>query len=163
MFSQAHPWRGRFWRRRLALLGSVALVAIVVLIVGSGSSSRLVPHVAPARAAPQGPPVPLSVGGPMRARPIPPGFLGLSIEYKAIEQYAGRNPYAVNPVLVNLIKGLSPGQRPELRLGGDSTDRTWWPGPGARRPRGAYIKLNTLWGEVVGAVIHATDARTIVG
>ncbi len=141
----------------------VAVALALVLVLTSGSSPRLVPDVDRARADPVGPPVRMTVGGPLRARPIPPGFLGLSIEYKAIKEYAGRNPSAINPVLVGLIDALSPGQRPQLRIGGDSTDRSWWPGHGARKPLGAYIKLKPRWGEVAAALIHATDARTILG
>ena len=60
-------------------------------------------------------------------RPVRPGFVGVSLEYTALEAYAGRDPLAVNPVLVRLIRNLAPGQAPVLRIGGDSTDRTWAP------------------------------------
>ena len=39
----------------------------------------------------------LTVGGPATGRPIPPGFLGLSLEYSAIPAYAGTNPSADRP------------------------------------------------------------------
>src|SRR6185437_16316182 len=68
----------------------------------------------------------LSVGKPT-GRTIPSGFLGLSFEYPALAAYAGTDPGAVNPVLVQLIRNLSPGQAPILRIGGDTTDWTWWP------------------------------------
>ncbi len=146
----------------------LALAVAIILITGSSSKSHLVPHVDPAkadpvRAEPVGPPTAMTVFGPMRARPIAPGFLGLSLEYKSIGEYAGSNPNAINPILVQLISQLSPGQRPELRIGGDSTDRTWWPGHGATKPLGAYIKLNSRWGEVAHALIAALNARTILG
>jgi hypothetical protein len=148
----------------MTLVGAVVVVLAVVLVLTSGSSTpHLVPRVDRARADPVGPPVPMTVAGPLNARPIAPGFLGLSLEYRTVEEYAGRNPTAINPVFVHLLAQLSPGQRPEIRIGGDSTDRTWWPGRGAHKPLGAYIKLNARWGEVAAALIHALNARTTLG
>lgn len=105
----------------------------------------------------------MTVGAPLHVHPLPSGFLGLSLEYRAIDEYGGKDPRAINPLLVHLIEELSPGQRPELRIGGDSADRAWWPGPGARKPLGAYIRLNRHWGAVAAALVHATDARVILG
>jgi hypothetical protein len=156
--------RGKFWRRRFGLAAGVVVALATVIVLTTGSSApRLVPEVDRARADAVGPPMSVTVGAPLRARPIAPGFLGLSIEYRTIEEYSGMNPHAINPVLVQLIAALSPGQRPEIRIGGDSTDRTWWPGKGATRPLGAYIKLNRRWGEVAAALIHALNARTMLG
>ena len=59
--------------------------------------------------------------------PIQPGFVGLSLEYPAVPSYAGTAPDAPNPVFGQLIRDLAPGQSPVLRIGGDSTDHTWWP------------------------------------
>ena len=44
----------------------------------------------------------LTVGGPATSRPIPPGFLGLSVEYFAIPSYAGTDSSAIEPVFVQL-------------------------------------------------------------
>jgi hypothetical protein len=76
----------------------------------------------------------LTVGGPATSRAIPAGFLGLSLEYFAIPAYAGTNPSAINPVFVQLVRNLAGGNPPELRIGGDTTDRTWWPIPGCGPP-----------------------------
>ncbi len=55
--------------------------------------------------------------------------------------YTGRNPRAVNPVLVQLLRQLCPGQTPVLRIGGDSTDATWWPMRGVIPPGGVTYSL----------------------
>ena len=86
------------------------------------------------------------MGAPLRVRPLAGGFMGLSLEYRSIEEYGGRDPRAINPLLVRLIEELSPGERPDLRIGGDSTDRAWWPAPGVHKPLGAYIRLTANWG-----------------
>jgi hypothetical protein len=96
-------------------------------------------------------------------RPIPPGFVGLSIEIKALEDYAGTNPAAVNPVFLHLIEDLAPQQSPVLRLGGDSTDWSWWPVSGISRPPGVTYTLTSNWLDVVHSVATATRGRLILG
>jgi len=69
-------------------------------------------------------------------RPIAPGFVGFSLEYHTLLPYTGNNSRRIDPVLVRLIRELTPGQHPVLRIGGDSTDWTWAPTQGLRRPGG---------------------------
>jgi hypothetical protein len=78
----------------------------------------------------------ISVGASPLGRPMPPGFVGVSLEYRAVHAYTGRDPRSVNPVLIQLLRALAPGQSPVLRIGGDSTDQTWWPVPGMIPPGG---------------------------
>ena len=105
----------------------------------------------------------LTVGQPATARPIPPGFLGLSIEYSAIPAYAGTNPKAIDPVFVQLIRNLAPGQAPALRIGGDTTDWTWWPVPRMPTPAGVSASLTPSWTAVTRALTTATKARLTLG
>jgi len=93
--------------------------------------------------------------------PIPPGFLGLAMEYPALAAYAGADPHAVNPVFVQLIHNLA--AHPVLRIGGDSTDWTWWPVPGRRRPPGVNFNLTRNWLATAKALAQATDAHLILG
>jgi hypothetical protein len=96
-------------------------------------------------------------------RPIPAGFLGLSTEYRGVEWYAGTEPDALDPVFLQLVRNLAPAQRPVLRIGGDSTDWTWWPVRDMRRPPGATYALTARWLAVTRAVARALDARLILG
>ena len=105
----------------------------------------------------------LTVGGPASTRPIPPGFLGLSLEYFAIPAYAGTNPSAIDPVFVQLIRNLAGGQPPQLRIGGDTTDRTWWPVARTRTPAGVTYTLTPAWIAVTKALAAATGARLTLG
>ena len=75
-------------------------------------------------------------------QPVPAGFLGLSMEFKGLAAYAGSDPQAVDPVFENLIRDIAPHQHPSLRIGGDSTDWTWWPVAGARKPAGRAIQTS---------------------
>jgi hypothetical protein len=146
-------------RRQTYLAG--ALVA--ALLAGCGqagnrdSSSTVTRPVAAAPAAT------VTIGSPTKARPIAPGFLGLSFEYRAIEPYAGTDPAALDPVFVQLIRNLNPGQAPNLRIGGDTTDWTWWPIPGMEAPGGIRFALDSRWIGVTGALAKALGAKLILG
>jgi hypothetical protein len=125
-------------------------------IAGAGIASLLAPP--PGKDATL-----ITVRDVVLGRPIPPGFVGLSLEYPAIEAYAGPDPAAIDPVLVRLIRQLAPGQRPVLRIGGDSTDWAWWPVPHMRKPLGIRIVLTPQTASVLGALARALDARLILG
>jgi hypothetical protein len=94
---------------------------------------------------------------------IAPGFLGLSMEMRGVESYTGFNSNQINPVLEQLIRELDPGQNAVLRLGGDTTDWTWYPIRGIRRPLGVRYALNATWFKVVKALARGIDGRVIVG
>ena len=72
----------------------------------------------------------LSVGPGAVTPPIAQDFLGLAFEYSAIRGWVGSGTAPPNPVLVQLIRNLDPVGRPSIRIGGLSTDRSWWPVPG---------------------------------
>jgi hypothetical protein len=153
---------GQRWRRPASLVAPVALVVFAALVSPIGVG-RLAPAGRARAAASLGRSSLLTVGAPLRVRPLPSGFMGLSLEYRAIQEYGGHDPRAINPLLVRLIDELSPGGRPHLRIGGDSTDRTWWPAHGVHKPLGAYIRLNRDWAAVAGALVRATGARVMLG
>ncbi len=98
-----------------------------------------------------------------RGQTVPAGFLGLSLEYSALEAYAGADPDAVDPLLTRIIKSLSPGQSPVIRIGGDSTDQTWWPVPNQVQPPGVRYTLTPGWTQVAKAVAGATGAKLVLG
>jgi hypothetical protein len=103
------------------------------------------------------------VGARPYGRPIAPDFVGLSIEYNALRAYTGKHPDAIDPVLLQLIRNLAPGQRPVLRIGGDSTDSTWWPVAGMARPPGITNTLSAGWLAAAKALAADLGARLILG
>ena len=148
----SRPFRKRFMRVDVAV---VAIVAIVIaLLVAIASSSH--PQVPPTATR-------LAVTQTTFGRPIPASFLGLSLEYDSIESYAGTNPQAIDPVFVQLVRNLNPGQSPVLRIGGDTTDWTWWPVPGLRRPPGVTFALSPRWIGVTRELAQQLRARLILG
>jgi len=103
------------------------------------------------------------VGSGATSAPLPSGYLGLSMEFYAVHEYAGSNPAAINPVLIQLIKNLNPGQAPVLRIGGDSTDQSWWPVPGVLPPRGIDYPLSQGWIRTTASLANDLGAKLIVG
>src|SRR5205085_12512494 len=85
-------------------------------------------------------------------RPIPAGFVGLSMEYPDLEGYVGTSDHALDPILVRLIRGLAPYGNPSLRFGGDTTDWTWSPIRGMARPNGIRYSLSRRWLAVAKAL-----------
>ena len=105
----------------------------------------------------------VDVGSQPLTRPLPPGFIGLSIEFPSSIAYSGPDPAHPNPVYLQLVRNLTPGQSPVIRFGGDTTDWTWWPTPGVAKPGGIKYLLTRHWLAVTSATARALDARLIVG
>jgi hypothetical protein len=148
---------GRLRRHRLPAAATAALVLVVAIVALAGGSSPNKPQALPRNAQL------LLVGPPAPVQPIRPGFLGLSFEYRAIEPYAGTDPASVDPVFVQLIRNLTPGQTPVVRIGGDTTDWTWWPVPGMSTPPGVKITLTPRWLAITRALAETLKARLILG
>jgi Glycosyl hydrolase family 79 C-terminal beta domain len=146
--ARVHRRGGRNWR--VAALATLALLSLVAAL-------------APATAIADPPILSVQVGADPVGRAMPPGFLGLSFEYKATHVYTGRNPDAVNPVLVALLRGLNPGQPTNIRIGGNSSDQTWWPIRGMVPPGGINYKLTHGWLRTTKTLITALHGQLILG
>jgi hypothetical protein len=96
-------------------------------------------------------------------QPMAPGFLGMSFEYRALHQYTGRDPRAVDPALLGLLAGLAPGQSPVIRIGGDSTDGSWWPIRGQIAQGGVYYPITKGWLRTTQALAADLNAKLILG
>jgi hypothetical protein len=105
----------------------------------------------------------ISLPAKATGRRVPYGFLGLSFEFQAVRAYTGSDPTHVNPVLKQLIRNLSPGEAPVLRIGGDSTDVSYATRPGVRPPPYVAYELTPSWMATTGALARQLGARMIVG
>jgi hypothetical protein len=94
---------------------------------------------------------------------MPGGFVGVSFEFRAVHQYTGNNPLAIDPVLLNLLRGLTPGQQPVIRIGGNSTDGSWWPLKGMIPPGGIYYPITNGWLRTTKALAADLKAKLILG
>jgi glycosyl hydrolase family 79 len=97
------------------------------------------------------------------SRPIPSGFLGVAFEYSSIPAWVGHAGAEPNPVLVQLMRNLSPVGRPVIRIGGLSTDHSWWPVSGMRTPAGVTYTLTPAWAQAMQELARDADARLILG
>jgi hypothetical protein len=158
------------WRRAQTTI----LAALTLCLLGAGiwhaavteSDSDSAKAAAVSSADPSDPPslyVSVDDGPTGPARPA--GFLGLSFEYSALEAYTGADPTALDPVFVQLLRNLAPnpGQPVVLRIGGNSTDTTWWPVKGMSRPPGVRFALTPTWLAAVRSLTTAVPARLIMG
>jgi len=105
----------------------------------------------------------VSVDTAAAGTPIAPGFLGFSFEFPGVRSYTGSDPRRINPVLVRLIRNLTPGQAPVLRIGGDSTDLSYVPAPGVHPPASVDYPLTPGWMATTAALAHRLHARMIMG
>ncbi len=144
--------------RDIAPRGQAAALRVQAARLGTGAPGRATPPGARAAHA-----TVLTIKDDPHGRIMRPGFLGLSLEYSTIIPYAGSDPAALDPAFVQLVRNLTPGQRPQLRIGGDSTDWAWWPTPSLRRPAGIRIDLTPQWLQVTSALTRSLNARVILG
>ena len=107
--------------------------------------------------------VSMSIAPRAITRPIPHGFLGLALEYSGIRGWVGPGTAPPNPVLVSLIRNLNPVGRPVIRIGGLSTDHSWWPVPGMKEPLGVTYTLTPAWAQSLRALARAVNAQLVLG
>ncbi len=94
---------------------------------------------------------------------VPGAFVGISLEYGTVASAERPGRGGTDPVLAQLIRNLSPGYAPIVRIGGESGDRTWWPVPGIPRPRGIDYALTPAWLRDARELTQSTHARVILG
>ena len=83
--------------------------------------------------------------GAVAGAPIPRSFAGLSMEYWSAQSYLGGT--RPNPIFARLMRTLAAGGNgaPTIRIGGNSTDETWWNPGGAPRPPGVATDVTPAW------------------
>ena len=93
---------------------------------------------------------------------LPDGFVGLALEVSTPPKWFREQGAVPNPVLAQLIKNLDPGGHPVIRIGGASTERSWWPIPGESKPIGITYTLTPGWLNSVRALAIQTHARLLL-
>ena len=151
-------------RRRAGRITTLCALALALALLGGGTARADGCGGGAPYAPPCGPGADVVTVTPtFTSRPIAPGFLGVSLEYNTIREYESGVHGEANSVLARLIDNLAPGQAPIVRIGGDSTDWTWWPVPGAVRPPGVTNALSPDWAAKARALAVSAGARFILG
>jgi len=158
---------------RKLVLTALALIAGVTIsacgqagslgLLGAGSQAHSQRHSSAGSSAPSRGGPSLTVQSGVIGPSMPNGFVGLSMEYRGLEAYLGRNPAALSPPFVQLLRNLAPAQRFVLRIGGDSSDWTWYPIAHVLRPGGVRYSLDPTWVRVARSLAQKLDARLILG
>jgi hypothetical protein len=130
---------------------------VAAAVVGSLAGLLLAPAAGTAASSSY-----VSVVGPPIGQPMGQGFLGVSLEYSAVRLYTGRDPAAVNPVFVQLLRNLAPGQVPVVRVGGNSADYTWRPMRAVVTPPGVKYALTDDWLRTTRAFAQALGGQLIM-
>ncbi|MGH2894902.1 MAG: glycosyl hydrolase family 79 C-terminal domain-containing protein, partial [Solirubrobacteraceae bacterium] len=105
----------------------------------------------------------LGVTNTTHGRPLPSNFLGVALEFNEIPKLSGATAQSVNPVFAQLLENLDPAGRPNVRIGGQSTDRVWWPVAGMARPLGVTYDITSTWAADARVLAQATDAQYLLG
>ncbi len=91
-----------------------------------------------------------------------PGFLGISTKYGSLEKFTGTNPDKINPGILNLLGDIAPGQRPVLRVGGESADFSWYSGVGGKQPAWDQYTITPNLLKVAAATAQGMHGKLIM-
>jgi hypothetical protein len=140
---------------RSAVRRAVGLVTALCVLLGSGAAVASTAFAGP---------VWVGVDRAPLTSPLPTGFLGVALEVSTIPQWVGgaTTPAQVNPVLVQLLRNLNPTGPPSIRIGGQSTDRSWWPVPNLNDPAGITYAIGTAWARAALLLAERLDARYVL-
>ncbi|HET9094554.1 MAG TPA: hypothetical protein VFN36_05655 [Solirubrobacteraceae bacterium] len=139
-------------RARLLALAAGLLIAVCAAAALSGGRAR--GAVAPPS---------LTVGGQTVGPPVPAGFVGLATEYWNVEQEVGTDPTRPDRAFEQALLNLAPEGGFNLRIGGDSTDWSWWPIPGMKQPPWVRFTITPTWAAVTARLAADLHAHVIVG
>jgi hypothetical protein len=142
---------------RGATAGCVFALAIAAVI------PALAPATASARGANSSAAVAVTVGVSGVSPAVAPGFVGLATEFWDIEKDVGTNPAEPDVPFEQIAHNLAPHGGFVLRIGGDSTDWTWWPIPGMKQPPWVRWTMTPVWAAVTKRLADDLRAHLIVG
>ena len=106
----------------------------------------------------------LRIGGPAPVAPTSraQSFVGVASELSTIPSLAG-TPSDPDTPFIGLLKNLAGGAPFSLRLGGHSSDLSWWAIPGVKKPAPISYTLTPAWAADVRALLTAVGGRALVG
>ena len=140
-------------RRRVPLLA--LLVAVLVGIGAASSASAAGSSVAS--------PATISIGTNPAGPPVSAGFVGLATEYWDVQKEVGSDPAHPDRAFEQIARNLSPYGGLTLRIGGDSTDWSWWPITGMKQPPWVRWTMTPAWAAVTKRLVSDLQAHLIIG
>jgi hypothetical protein len=107
--------------------------------------------------------VPLTVSSRPLGPGIAAGFVGLATEYWNVEQEVGSDPSKPDTAFEQVARNLAPDGGFSLRIGGDSTDWTWFPIQGVTQPLWVRWTMTNSWAAVTKRLVADLKAHLIIG
>jgi hypothetical protein len=153
-------------RRSLIHAAFAASVAAAILsfpyLARAGTSSRNAVKPASSRAASRSP-IQVTIGSVHAGPPIRAGFVGITTEFWDMFREVGTDPTRPDIPFEQALESLAPDGGFDLRIGGDTTDWTWWPVPGMAHPPWARWTLTPSWMAVAQRLLEDLHAHLIIG
>ena len=153
-------------RRSAVLTAFGASVAAVVLSLPSVTQAAIrvvAPLGSPTLSSASAWPPDVTVGSAYAGPAIRAGFVGMTTEYWDMFKEVGTDPSQPDTPFEQVLENLAPDGGLDLRLGGDTTDWTWWPVPGMARPPWARWTLTPAWMAVAQKLLEDLHAHLIAG
>jgi hypothetical protein len=130
-------------------------VLAALLVFGTGASAST-PRTGT-------PPAPVSVSSSGVGPGVAAGFVGIATEYWNVENEVGTDPAKPDAPFEQVARNLAPEGGFSLRIGGDSTDWTWFPIPGMKQPPWVRWTMTPAWTAVTKRLVADLHAHLIVG
>jgi hypothetical protein len=158
-------------RRIVAVLGAAGAVVLAGWLAPRSSEvgRAATPPASPTSATPPASPTPPTSATPptpgtatvtlsATGRPIPPGFLGLSIEFKELQTYEKEGPLFLR--VISLLKPED-GSPVTLRIGGKSADHVYWNATTAKPPQWVSV-IGQPWLDRLNTLVRAAGAQVML-
>jgi hypothetical protein len=107
--------------------------------------------------------VPITVSDSTIGPGIAQGFVGIATEFWNVEQEVGLDPKSADTAFEQTARNLAPYGGLSLRIGGDSTDWTWFPIDGLKQPPWVRWTMTPQWAAVTKRLVDDLHAHLIVG
>ncbi len=140
---------------------AAATLSFAAVLAFPALSARATPP--PPASPPATVPIEVTVAGTPVGPPIRAGFVGITTEFWDLFREVGKDPTQPNTAFEQLLKNLAPDGGLDLRIGGDTTDWTWWPVPGMPHPPWARWTLTPMWMAVAKQLLVDLHAHLIIG
>lgn len=143
-----------------------AIVAACIAAAVSGlapAASADLPRTAAAPSGTSGTPITVTVANAAAGPAIRAGFVGITNEFWDMFKYLGTNPAQPDVPYEHLLESLAPDGGLSVRIGGETTDWSWWPVPGMATPPWARWTLTPTWMAVTQKLLEDVHAHLIIG
>lgn len=141
--------------------GRILCSVAAVLVSAAAGACAGAAHAAAAHAGAA--PIKVSVRGSGVGPSVAAGFVGLATEYWNVETEVGTDPARPDVPFEQVTRNLAPYGTLSFRIGGDSTDWTWWPIPGVKQPIWVRWTMTPAWAAVTKRLVDDLHASLIVG